>query len=127
LRSRPVELIGTGGGGILRDPESRCRGVQGIGIASLMGQLGHGGFYAHFDNKDDLVVAAAGQMLEEGLARMIAAAEAAPEAKNVRAIVHSYLSTGHRDRVSHVDVCSRPWLVRWLASRGPYVARTRVD
>ncbi len=80
----------------------RRRGVQGIGIAGLMGQLGltHGGFYAHFKNRDDLVAAVTGQIFEETIARMIAAAEAAPEGKKVRALVDSYLSTGHRDHVS---------------------------
>src|SRR3989475_7339344 len=80
--------------------EFRRRGVQGTGIASLMGQLGltHGGFYAHFDSKNELVAQATGPMFEEGLAgRMIAAAEAAPKGKGVRAIVNHYLSPQHRD------------------------------
>jgi TetR/AcrR family transcriptional repressor of nem operon len=75
------------------------RGVQGTGIASLMAQLGltHGGFYAHFENKNKLVGAAASKMFEEGSKRMIAAAEAAPEGMKVKAIVSFYLSPGHRD------------------------------
>src|SRR5713226_5263793 len=80
--------------------EFRRSGVQGTGIASLMGQLGltHGGFYAHFDSKNELVAQATGPMFEEGLAgRMIAAAEAAPKGKGVRAIVNHYLSPQHRD------------------------------
>src|SRR5215831_1149114 len=49
--------------------EFRRRGVQGTGIASLMRQLGltHGGFYAHFDSKNELVAQATGPMFEEGL------------------------------------------------------------
>jgi len=80
--------------------EFRHRGVQGTGIASLMRQLGltHGGFYAHFDSKNELVAQATGPMFEEGLAGwMLAAAEAAPKGKGVRVIVNHYLSPQHRD------------------------------
>jgi len=80
--------------------EFRRNGVQGTGIAPLMGQLGltHGGFYAHFDSKNELIAQATGPMFEDGLAgRMFAAAEAAPKGKGVRAIVDHYLSAQHRD------------------------------
>jgi len=80
--------------------EQMCRrGVEGTGIASLMGKVGltHGGFYAHFPDKNALIAEATGPMLEEGVAGVIAAAEAAPEGKKVRAIVNTYLSTAHRD------------------------------
>jgi TetR/AcrR family transcriptional repressor of nem operon len=79
--------------------EMRRRGVQGTGIASLMGKVGltHGGFYAHFPDKNTLIAEATGPMLEEGVAQVIVAAEAAPEGKKVRAIVNTYLSTQHRD------------------------------
>src|SRR5713101_21848 len=85
--------------------EQMCRrGVQGTGIASLMGEVGltHGGFYAHFSDKNELIAEATGPMLEEGVAGVIAAAEAAPEGKKVRAMVDTYLSTQHRDSP---DVC----------------------
>jgi TetR/AcrR family transcriptional repressor of nem operon len=77
----------------------RRRGVQGTGIARLMGQLGltHGGFYAHFADKNELVAQATGPMFEDGLARIVGAAEAAPEGKKVRAIVQAYLSPEYRD------------------------------
>jgi TetR/AcrR family transcriptional regulator, transcriptional repressor for nem operon len=80
--------------------EQMCRrGVEGTGIASLMGKVGltHGGFYAHFPDKNALIAEATGPMLEEGVAGIIAAAEAAPEGKKVRAMVDTYLSTQHRD------------------------------
>jgi len=79
--------------------QMRRRGVQGTGIANLMGKVGltHGGFYAHFPDKNALIAEAAGPMLEEGVAGVIAAAEAAPEGKKVRAIANTYLSTQHRD------------------------------
>jgi TetR/AcrR family transcriptional regulator, transcriptional repressor for nem operon len=80
--------------------EFRRNGVQGTGIAPLMGKLGltHGGFYAHFDSKNELIAQATGPMFEDDLAgRMFAAAEAAPKGKAVRAIVNHYLSPQHRD------------------------------
>src|SRR5215472_11717521 len=80
--------------------EQMCRrGVQGTGIANLMGKVGltHGGFYAHFPDKNALIAEATGPMLEEGFAGVIAAAEAAPEGKKVRAMINRYLSTQHRD------------------------------
>jgi len=85
--------------------EQMCRrGVQGTGIASLMGEVGltHGGFYAHFSDKNELIAEATGPMLEGGVAGVIAAAEAAPEGKKIRAMVDTYLSTQHRDSP---DVC----------------------
>ena len=79
--------------------QMRRRGVQGTGIASLMGKVGltHGGFYAHFPDKDALIAEATGPMLEELVTGVFAAAEAAPEGKKVRAIVDTYLSAQHRD------------------------------
>ena len=80
--------------------EFRRSGVQGTGIAPLMGQLGltHGGFYAHFDSKNELIAQATGPMFEDGLVgKMFAAAETAPKGKRVRAIVDHYLSPQHRD------------------------------
>jgi TetR/AcrR family transcriptional regulator, transcriptional repressor for nem operon len=80
--------------------EFRRNGVQGTGIAPLMGRLGltHGGFYAHFDSKNELIAEATGPMFEDALSRrMLAAAETAPKGKAVRAIVTHYLSPEHRD------------------------------
>ena len=80
--------------------EFRRNGVQGTGIAPLMGKLGltHGGFYAHFDSKNELIAQATGPMFEDDLAgRMFTAAEAAPKGKAVRAMINHYLSPQHRD------------------------------
>jgi len=80
--------------------EFRRNGVQGTGIAPLMGQLGltHGGFYAHFGSKNELIAQATGPMFEDALSRrMLAAAEAAPKGKAVQTIVTHYLSSQHRD------------------------------
>src|SRR4051812_37894958 len=77
----------------------RRRGLQGIGIAKLMGGLGltHGGFYAHFDNKSELVAAAARNIFKEATTQVEAAASAAPKGRELTAIISSYLSAAHRD------------------------------
>lgn len=45
----------------------RERGIDGVGVADIMKRAGltHGGFYAHFKSKDDLVKAAFEQMSRE--------------------------------------------------------------
>jgi TetR/AcrR family transcriptional repressor of nem operon len=45
----------------------RERGIDGVGVAEIMKRAGltHGGFYAHFKSKDDLVKAAFEQMSRE--------------------------------------------------------------
>jgi TetR/AcrR family transcriptional repressor of nem operon len=77
----------------------RRRGLQGIGIAKLMGGLGltHGGFYAHFDNKSELVAAAARKIFQQAITQIEAAAAAAPRGRELTAIISDYLSAGHRD------------------------------
>lgn len=77
----------------------RGEGVQGIGIAKLMGQIGltHGGFYAHFENKNDLVIAALAKMFDEISTYVRAAVESAADGNYVSAIVNAYLSEDHRD------------------------------
>lgn len=79
--------------------EFRSKGLQGIGIADLMSQVGltHGGFYAHFKDRDALVEEAAVCAATQSFGRMIGAAESAPQGKQVEAILDFYLSPEHRD------------------------------
>src|SRR5712692_7310796 len=80
----------------------RRRGLQGVGIAKLMGGLGltHGGFYAHFENKSELVAAAARKVFKDAQAHVEAAAAAAPKGTELTAIISDYLSAGHRDNTT---------------------------
>lgn|SRR5712664_1031636 len=98
----------------------RRRGVQGIGIAKLMGKLGltHGGFYAHFDNKSELVAAAARKIFKEAITQVEAAA--APKGSELTAIISQYLSEGHRD--SPTQGCLLPSLTGEMA-RQPQTVR----
>lgn len=79
--------------------EFRRHGFEGIGIAALMGALGltHGGFYAHFKTKDDLIDEACVSIMEENLARMVSATESTRPDNPVQAILDHYLSPQHRD------------------------------
>lgn len=79
--------------------EFRSKGLQGIGIADLMSQVGltHGGFYAHFSDRDALVVEAANCAAMESFGRLNEAARSAPQGKEVEAMLDMYLSPEHRD------------------------------
>lgn len=80
----------------------RAEGIKSVGVASLMSSAGltHGGFYAHFQSKEDLVVETCLAAFEETLSWLTAAIEAAPAGKKVRAMTEAYLSPLHRD---HMD------------------------
>ena len=77
----------------------RESGVDGIGVADLMRAAGltHGGFYAHFKSKEELVAASASAAMGQTIAHLRAAAEKAPRNEARRAIVDSYLNGRHRD------------------------------
>lgn len=79
--------------------EFRAKGVAGVGIADLMAKAGltHGGFYAHFKDRDTLVSEAVTQAAEESLALLRGAAEGAPPGREVEAMIDAYLSREHRD------------------------------
>src|SRR6202521_1865460 len=75
----------------------RENGVAGIGVADLMKDAGltHGGFYRHFDSRDELVAEAIERALQDGGR----AVEAVANSKQfpLAALVDAYLSTAHRD------------------------------
>ena len=75
--------------------EFRAHGFEGVGIASLMSslQLTHGGFYAHFADREGLVAEASVAALEQSLEMMLGALRTG----GYRALLDYYLSEGHRD------------------------------
>src|SRR5258705_2959566 len=77
----------------------RAKGPDRIGVGEVMADVGltHGGFYAHFESKDDLVAAAIGQMLEESRARLRHETEGRTAADGLRSYLNFYLSPAHRD------------------------------
>jgi TetR/AcrR family transcriptional repressor of nem operon len=77
----------------------RAEGPHRIAVAGIMAKAGltHGGFYAHFKSKDDLVAAAIDEMFKDASARFFNATTGfAPEDGMVR-YINFYLSRDHRD------------------------------
>ena len=76
----------------------RERGFGGSAVTDIMSDAGltHGGFYGHFESKDDLEAAACADALAIGAARWSRLADEEPDTALAR-IVDSYLSTRHRD------------------------------
>jgi TetR/AcrR family transcriptional repressor of nem operon len=111
---------------VLREAANAIReeGPDRIGVAALMAKAGltHGGFYAHFDSKDDLIAQAITQMFEERYENVIARMEGKPAAEQLDAFIDSYLSARHRDDPSRG--CPIPTLSGELA-RMPDIARQR--
>jgi TetR/AcrR family transcriptional repressor of nem operon len=81
----------------------RSRGGERATIPALMRdlRLTHGGFYRHFDSKEDLFAEAFGQSLRQVSDRLEAAAEQAPPGGELTAIVDFYLSPEHCDDVAN--------------------------
>jgi TetR/AcrR family transcriptional repressor of nem operon len=77
----------------------RAEGPHRVAVAEVMAKVGltHGGFYAHFKSKDDLVAASIGQMFEEGSARASRSFDDAPPAEGLSRYIDFYLSREHRD------------------------------
>jgi TetR/AcrR family transcriptional repressor of nem operon len=77
----------------------RMEGPHRVAVAEVMAKVGltHGGFYAHFKSKDDLVAASIGQMFEEGAARARMAIDGVEPAVGLSRYLDFYLSPAHRD------------------------------
>jgi TetR/AcrR family transcriptional repressor of nem operon len=75
--------------------EFRTHGFEGVGIAKLMAglDLTHGGFYAHFADKEALIAESSVAVLDESLDTMLRALQAG----GFPALLDYYLSEGHRD------------------------------
>src|SRR5215831_13993866 len=91
-------------------------GISGVRVEDVMARAGltHGGFYAHFDSKDDLLRAAlqhASEQTVEMLSKPIADVRGEDR---LRTVIDAYLSPAH---AAHPEAgCP-------LASLGPEVAR----
>ncbi|WP_257168211.1 TetR/AcrR family transcriptional regulator [Bradyrhizobium sp. SRS-191] len=81
----------------------REKGAHGVGVADLMKEAGltHGGFYAHFESRDALVVEAFGYAIDRSVERWRKLLDELPPQKRLAAIVDGYLSTEHRDDPGH--------------------------
>jgi TetR/AcrR family transcriptional regulator, transcriptional repressor for nem operon len=81
----------------------REKGAHGIGVADLMKDAGltHGGFYAHFDSREALVIEAFAYAMDRSTERWRKLAETTPPEKRMATIVESYLTPQHRDDPGH--------------------------
>jgi TetR/AcrR family transcriptional repressor of nem operon len=104
----------------------REHGSQTNGIGPVMKELGltKGGFYRHFNSKNDLYAEAVAQAFEEMASRMVAVAQAAPKGKELRAVIENYLS------VEHANYPGRGCVLATLGpeiSRQPLAVRKRIN
>lgn len=76
----------------------RERGLDGIGVANLMKAAGltHGGFYGHFESKEELEVQACGRVLARSAETWPAMAAKNPDAP-LKGLLDRYLTARHRD------------------------------
>jgi TetR/AcrR family transcriptional repressor of nem operon len=97
----------------------REKGAHGIGVADLMKDAGltHGGFYAHFDSREALVVEAFAHAMDRSRERYRRLAEQTPPDKRLATVVESYLTAAHRDDPGHG--CAIPALGAEIARESP--------
>ena len=102
----------------------RKDGIEATGIATLMKDAGltHGGFYAHFASKEDLVAEAAVAALRE--TRLLLEKADREDRKSIEALVDAYLSPHHRDRVDRG--CALAAMAAEIARHSPKT-RTRLN
>lgn len=76
----------------------RENGIDGLSVADLMQEAGltHGGFYRHFDSREDLVAEAVECALEQGGQRA-AVLTSGGRKSAFNAVVDAYLGVAHRD------------------------------
>lgn len=86
---------------VIENASQRFRrdGIQAVGIASLMADTGltHGGFYAHFGSKDELVATAIGKAFEGTFESLQKVIDNAGNRHPAESLIDAYLSPLHRD------------------------------
>jgi TetR/AcrR family transcriptional repressor of nem operon len=94
----------------------REQGGDSSGIGTVMKKvgLGKGGFYRHFESKDDLFVQAVARAFDEMGRGMVEVAKSAPEGQALRAVIERYLSPRH---------ANSPGMGCAFAALGPELAR----
>ncbi len=101
----------------------RERGAHGIGVADLMKEAGltHGGFYAHFDSREALVVEAFDYAMDRSITRRRQQIAELPSEQRLPHLVDTYLSPQHRDNPGHG--CAMPALGAEIARESPKTRR----
>jgi TetR/AcrR family transcriptional repressor of nem operon len=82
--------------------EFRRNGIHATGLSDVMAAAGltHGGFYRHFDSKDQLVAEACAAAMEAAVESIGDPASDGAAHNSLEAIVTSYLCPDHRDNLS---------------------------
>ena len=99
--------------------EIRAKGPDGVAVAGIMAQVGltHGGFYAHFESREALVIEAFAYAMDRSTERWRKIAEQTPADKRLTTIIQSYLTPVHRDDPGHG--CAVPALGAEIARESP--------
>jgi TetR/AcrR family transcriptional regulator, transcriptional repressor for nem operon len=94
----------------------REHGADSSGIGTVMKKVGltQGGFYRHFESKDDLLVEAVARAFEEMGSGMLEIAKSAPKGQALRAMIEHYLSVRH---------ANSPGMGCVISALGPELAR----
>jgi len=95
-------------------------GVSGAGVADIMKEAGltHGGFYAHFESKEDLLAEALGYSFQEGQGHWFRKLDGFSGVGWLKKVVSRYLRGEHRDK-PHTG-CA-------IAAMGSEIARENED
>jgi TetR/AcrR family transcriptional regulator, transcriptional repressor for nem operon len=104
----------------------RERGIDGIGVADLMQAAGltHGGFYGHFESKEDLVAQACARAvsrMRQNWTNVVNQSAGDP----LEALAATYLTPKHRDGAGRG--CPMAALGPEIARQGPTVRRAFTD
>ena len=94
----------------------REKGITGAGVADVMKGAGLtvGGFYAHFDSKEDLIDEALRRTADEVRQRLFEGLGEKPAEKRPEVVLKRYLSAQHRD--AFVQGCALPAVVGEVGS-----------
>ena len=82
--------------------EFRRNGIDGTGLVDLMAAAGltHGGFYRHFDSKDQLVTESCAAAVDSVVESLTTAVSKKGKRSGLEAVAASYLAKEHRDNSS---------------------------
>jgi TetR/AcrR family transcriptional regulator, transcriptional repressor for nem operon len=108
----------------------RSGGSERAAIGDLMHdlRLTHGGFYRHFDSKEDLFAEAFEQSLKEVGDRVTKAIEQAPRGEELKALIEAYLDPDHCSDVAGgcpVAALASEVARRSRGARAPFVQALR--
>jgi TetR/AcrR family transcriptional repressor of nem operon len=90
---------------IVKDASRRIRteGLTGAAVSAVMRDAGltHGGFYKHFESKDELLIESLGEAFREIADSLVQAAEQSHSEEPWKAIVKTYLTLEYCDHAEH--------------------------